>query len=466
VFRPAYFPRPRSSTAGSNQLIAGVETAMCEPDLLILGAGIAGLFAARDLARAGVRVAILEARERVGGRIFTINDAALDHSVELGAEFVHGLPAEIWDSLNQHGLEATEVDGDLWCSLEGRLETCDFFAEADQILQALDDSSPDESFLEFLTRRFPGPGLGRAKSWATGYVSGFNAADPSLVSVHWLAHSRQAEEQIAGERAFRIAGGYQALHRTLTEELEELKVPIHLNSVVRRIDWRPGRVEVRVARPEKEATFVARRALTTLSLGVLQAMPESLRFVPNLPADKHAALDKLAMGKVARITLCFRQCFWRELRATFDNRSLSNLSFLFSRDRRFPTWWTQMPEIVPMITGWAAARSAESFETGDRNAVVAAAVDSLSSLLLLDRSQVQALLVASYYHDWDRDPFSRGAYSYVKAGGEGSQKALAAPVEDTLFFAGEASDTTGHNGTVHGAIASGRRAAEEIKRLE
>jgi monoamine oxidase len=437
---------------------------MSDADVLILGAGISGLFAARDLARAGLRVAILEARERLGGRLFTTYDAALDHSVELGAEFVHGLPREIWEPLDQHGLETTEVDGDLWCSLERTLQTCDFFAEADQILQALDDSSPDESFLDFLARRFPGPGLERAKSWATGYVSGFNAADPSLVSVHWLAHSRRAEEQIAGDHAFRIAGGYQALNRTVTEELEELKVPIHLNSVVRRVDWRPGSVEVRVASQEQEATFVARRALITLPLGVLQAMPESLRFVPDLPAQKHAALEKLVMGKVARITLCFRQCFWRELRAPSDNRTLSSLSFLFSRDPRFPTWWTQMPEIVPMITGWAAAHSAESLAANDRNAMVEAAVQSLSSLLLLDRSQVETQLVAAHYHDWDADPFSRGAYSYVKAGGEGSQKTLAAPVEGTLFFAGEATDTTGHNGTVHGAIASGRRAAEEIKR--
>ena len=436
---------------------------MSDADVLILGAGVAGLFAARDLARAGLRVAILEARERIGGRIFTRHDASVHHSVELGAEFIHGLPPEIWEPLNRHGLTTTEVDGDLWCSLEQTLQTCDFFAEADQILKALDDSLPDESFLDFLARRFPDPGLERAKSWATGYVSGFNAADPQLVSVHWLAHSRQAEEQIAGHRAFRITGGYQVLTRVIAEELNELKVPIHLHSAVRRVEWRPGSVEIVVARPAQELSFVARRALITLPLGVLQAMPESLRFRPDLPPEKHSALNRLAMGKVARLTLCFRQCFWREIRATSDNRSLENLSFLFSRHRWFPTWWTQAPEVVPMITGWAAAHSAESLEASDESAMVDAALESLSSLLLVDRSHIEAELVAAYYHDWDADPFSRGAYSYAKAGGEGSQKMLAAPVEGTLFFAGEATDTAGHNGTVHGAVASARRAAEEIK---
>lgn len=438
---------------------------MSDPDVLIFGAGIAGLYAARDLARAGFRVEILEARHRIGGRIFTREDPAVHHAVELGAEFVHGLPPEIWQPLNQRGVETTEVGGDLWCSLKGRLQPCDFFAETEQILGALDDSSPDESFLDFLRRRFPEPELETARRWATRYVSGFNAADPGLVSVHWLAHTRQAEEQIDGNRAFRIAGGYQALTEIVASEVDALHVPIHLSTAVRRIDWRPGSVQVSVDRPDEDVAFAARRALITFPLGVLQAMPDCVRFVPDLPAHKHTALEKLVMGKVARLTLCFRDCFWQELGAGLEDRTLAKLSFLFSEDERFPTWWTQMPETLPIITGWAPARSAESLAGMSETSIVDTALGSLSSLLLLQKSQIEAQLQASYFHDWDADPFSRGAYSYVRAGGEGSQKMLASPVEGTLFFAGEATDISGHNGTVHGAIASARRAAEEIERL-
>ena len=128
---------------------------MSNPDVLVLGAGVAGLWAAHDLARAGLRVEILEARDHVGGRIFSERDPLLKREIELGAEFVHGLAPEIWQPLQEHNLEVTEVDGDLWCFVDGRLEPCSFFRDAERILAALNDLSPDESFPPFLPGVFP-----------------------------------------------------------------------------------------------------------------------------------------------------------------------------------------------------------------------------------------------------------------------------------------------------------------------
>jgi hypothetical protein len=161
----------------------------------------------------------------------------LNHPVELGAEFVHGMPPEIWLLAQKHNLKMIEVEGDLWCSLDGKLQPCNFFRQADEILEEMNDHDPDESFLDFLARKFPGDDHPDAKRWATGYVSGFNAADPAEVSVHWLVHSRQAEEQINGDRAFRIAGGYQKLLEIFAAELAKLNVPIHLNTVVEEVSW-------------------------------------------------------------------------------------------------------------------------------------------------------------------------------------------------------------------------------------
>jgi len=439
-------------------------------DVLILGAGVAGLSAALDLSRAGLRVEILEARDRVGGRIFTRLDSALNHPIELGAEFVHGLAPEIWLPVQQHNLKAAEVDGDMWCSTDGRLQQCNFFAQADKILSAMDeeyddsaaDRSSDESFLDFLARRFPGKDHEEAKQWATGYVSGFNAADPGLVSVRWLVDSRRADEKIEGDRAFHIAGGYRKLLDIFLRELKERGVPIRLSTVVSGIRWSSNSVEVAARGPHSETGFSASRALITLPLGVLQAGPESVRFEPELPEQKHAALGNLAMGKVVRVTLCFRDRFWQDLRGEPDSHSLADMSFLFSHDKFFPTWWTQMPVPLPIITGWAPAESAESLAGMSESSIVGRAVETLSSLLHVEKSSVRSQLSAAYFHDWDSDPFARGAYSYVKVGGEGCQRALGAPIANTLFFAGEATDTSGHNGTVHGAIASGQRAAQDI----
>ena len=439
-------------------------------DVSIIGAGAAGLSAALELSRAGFRVEILEARDRIGGRMFTRHDPTLNHPIELGAEFVHGLAPEIWLPVQRHNLKSTEVDGDMWCSIDGKLERCNFFAQAEEILAAMDNEfkddgggrSRDESFLDFLTRRFPGKDHEEAKQWATGYVSGFNAADPRLVSVRWLVDSRRADEQIEGDRAFRIAGGYQKLINVFLSELNDRKVPIQLNTIVNSIKWNSGSVQLVASNPERKINSFAQRALITLPLGVLQAAPAAVSFQPELPADRQSALEKLAMGKVVRVTLCFRERFWQSLRGTPDSRTLADLSFLFSRDKFFPTWWTQMPDPVPIITGWAPAKSAEGLAGMSRDAIIDKAIQSLSSLLHVEKSSMHSQLGAAYFHDWDSDPFSRGAYSCVKVGGEGCQQVLGSAIDGTLFFAGEATDTSGHNGTVHGAIASGQRAALDI----
>ena len=209
-----------------------------------------------------------------------------------------------------------------------------------------DQNKSDESFLDFLARRFPGKDHAEAKQWATGYVSGFNAADPALVSTRWLVDSRHADEQIEGERAFHVAGGYQRILNIFTEELKALNVVVHLNTIVRRIGWSARSVELVTRNQLRESRFSGSRALITLPLGVLQS-PNFVRFQPEPPTRKKAALEKLAMGKVVRVNLCFRERFWKDLRATHDSHSLGDLSFLFSRDTFFPTWWTQMPETVP-----------------------------------------------------------------------------------------------------------------------
>jgi len=187
----------------------------------------------------------------------------------------------------------------------------------------------------------------------------------------------------------------------------------------------------------------------------------AVEFVPALPPRKVEAIKKLEMGRVIRVVLRFRERFWETI-SPAKAKTLSEMSFLLSHDEWFPTWWTRMPEKLHIITGWAPFRSAERLSGKSRDFVVERSLETLGRLLGLSVQDLARRLEAAYLHDWQTDPFSRGAYSYGKVRADGAQEELGRPVEDTLFFAGEASDVSGNNGTVHGAIASGRRAAAEI----
>src|SRR5580692_10168 len=195
------------------------------PDVIVIGAGAAGLAAASELGRAGLSVAILEARDRIGGRMFTLRDPVYQAPIELGAEFIHGLPPEIWQPLQGRNIRVTEVTGEPWCFHEGRLSTCEFFSPVDDILEQMDARSPDESFLSFLKRCCKeskgNPEQRRAEQRALAYVTGFNAADPDRVGVHWLVQGMRAEEKIEGDRAFRAPNGYADLVDIFRKELAD-----------------------------------------------------------------------------------------------------------------------------------------------------------------------------------------------------------------------------------------------------
>jgi monoamine oxidase len=210
----------------------------------------------------------------------------------------------------------------------------------------------------------------------------------------------------------------------------------------------------------------APHVLITLPISLLKAEPGQpgiVQFEPSLPREKIRALDNLEMGKVIRVVLCFRERFWDSIKPPAGGgASLADMSFLFSQDEWFPTWWTSMPRKAPIITGWAPFRCAEGLSGRGHSFVTDRSLQTLGGLLGPSVQELQDLLREAYFHDWQVDPFSLGAYSYGKVGANEAQQVLAEPVDSTLFLAGEAIDTSGHNGTVHGAIASGYRAARQI----
>jgi monoamine oxidase len=439
-------------------------------DVVVIGAGAAGLAAATQLAGSGLAICMLEARDRIGGRMYTLRDDALRAPIEMGAEFIHGKPPEIWDLLKNAKVPVTEMEGDSWCSKGEEVGPCNFFGMVDKILKKMDDHSPDESFCDFLDRCWANPEkdskVEEAKQRAIGYVSGFNAADPKLVGAHWLVAEMRAEEKIEGDRAFHSKNGYQDLVSIFQGLIEKADIPVYNSTVVRSVHWKSRSAEVRGRNSDGEFVLHAKSVLVTIPLPLLQAPAGELGaidFVPPLPTEKLAAMRKLEMGQVVRVVLKFRQRFWEQIiPPSGKGKSLGEMSFLFTEDNVFPTWWTTMPRRLPMITGWAPFRGAQKLSGRTEAFVCDQAVRALAQALQLDAAELEKQLEGAYFHDWQSDPFSRGAYSYGKVGANGAHETLGAPLADTVFFAGEATDTSGHNGTVHGAIASGYRAASEI----
>ena len=330
--------------------------------MIVVGAGVAGLIAASELAEAGLSVIILEARERMGGRIYTLNDLEQQFPIELGAEFIHGRPPEILNVLQKNDISISEVDGDNFCVQNGKLSSCDFFSEVDEILHRMNDKEPDESFADFLQRCCPHASK-ETKEHALGYVAGFNAADPAQVSVHWLFRQMKAEEKIEGDRAFRPQGGYWSLLDLLQKRATKAGVRVRTNTVVQRIVWRAGSVSIDAVWGKQSVSLRASRVLVTVPLGVLQARPGepgAIEFSPALPQEKLDSISGMEMGKVMRVVLHFKERFWDRIQpSASSNKTLSEMSFLFSQDEWFPTWWTSMPDRSPVITGWAPWQSAE-----------------------------------------------------------------------------------------------------------
>jgi monoamine oxidase len=231
-------------------------------------------------------------------------------------------------------------------------------------------------------------------------------------------------------------------------------VTVRLRAVASEVRWEAGRVSVRarVGSGRETEVFRARALIVSVPVGVLKAPPEEIggiRFAPEI-ARHRRALDRLDMGSVVKMTLRFRERTWGD-----------EVDFLHDARAAFPTWWTRAPLDTPVITAWAGGPAAEAMRGLGEREVLGGALGTLAALLGEPRSRLERRLEAWAFHDWQADPLSRGAYSYVLVNGTSAQRALARPVEGTLFFAGEATDAE-QTGTVSGAIASGRRAAREV----
>lgn len=408
--------------------------------IVIVGAGAAGLMAARALARTGKRVTILEARDRCGGRIHPLPASEFGYAADGGAEFVHGEAPVTRGLAREAGLSVRTIGGTQW-SFDGTAFSRENPRDpyGDKLHAAVKELTDDLTVADFLRRHFAGPEYARLRHAVKRMVEGYDAADPERASTlalrdEWMndGHATQG----------RIDGGYGRLIDFLAAECRKSGAAIHLGAVVAAIEESGGKVVVRCAGGEEQ---ICDRVILTVPLPLLReiALPAAAR-------TKAAAANDIGFGSVIKLLLRFKRPWWRE------REELADMLFLLS-DETIPVWWTRRDE-HHVLTGWfGGPRTAELSHLSPQG-LIDAGLDSLAAIFNQPREDIARGLVAAAAANWAHDPFARGAYSWATPQTRAAQEILAR-ADGPVLFSGEALYRGRDMGTVEAALASGLETA-------
>jgi monoamine oxidase len=397
-------------------------------DAIIIGGGVSGLCAAYELGRHGMSVLLLEARDRLGGRIHTLHLPG-HPPLELGAEFVHGKPRELLKALRRSGARTLDADGIHLLARHGLLSNAE--REMEEAMSSLSEPrGRDEPIADFIARRLSA--RPNVRELALLYAEGFFAADASRASALAIG----AMQRASNDELRRVDQGYDALVDGLIERLRGLNVEIRQSTTVNTIEWRPGDVEIFGHR--------ARAAIITVPLPLVS----KLRFKPDIELTDW---NRLEQGNVIKLLLRFRDDVpWAD----------REFAFVHAPGLSFPTFWRPAPFEVQTLVAWSAGRVAQPLSGKADEVLLDRALDSLTKIFAVPHPEDH--LDGFHAADWSKDPLAQGAYCMIPVGASELPSRLSTPLQRTLYFAGEHTEKE-HAGTVHGAMASGVRAAEQLR---
>jgi monoamine oxidase len=427
-------------------------------DVIIVGAGAAGLMAAKQLTEAGQKVLVLEARDRLGGRIYTLNDKAFEPPAEAGPEYIHGKLRVTMELLKEAGIKYQETQGDMWQVTEGKWKKgFQLEEEQDVLLARLKEVKENISIAEFMRRYFAEEKYRALRNSFTSYIEGYYAGDTQTTSALAFLEEWSSEDY----QQYRPKGGYGQLIQFLADKSIEGGALIQLSTVVKEIRWLKDQVEVLDV---AHHSYAAKKVIVTIPLGLWLAEENSKGVISWSPsiAEKHEAAKQMGFGGAIKILLLFKEPFWQKL--LFEKQpevDLTNAGFIIS-DAPVPTWWTQLPEDSTLLTGWLAGPNALKLEHSNDEEIMEQALASLQQIFKKNKDFLKEKLLLWRVYNWVADPFTRGAYAYSTIGTKEARKILMQPVDNTLFFAGDAFYEGLEMGTVEAALTSGQRVCTEV----
>lgn len=418
---------------------------------LVVGAGIAGLAAASALRAKGWTVTVLEARDRIGGRIHT--DRSLDGlALELGAQWIHGAERNPLAKLvEQIGAKTATVELDrvqlfnlrgepLGDSMEQAMN--EKWEEIRNELEIERDRADEEVPLaELIADALDGAGLSKAEEQAMRYFIAAGIENAAAAPAAEISARAWTMREAGDIEDFLLPGGCDQLPAFLAKGLD-----VKLGHIVKTVRREALSVTVVTDRGE----FTGDAAIVTLPLGVLKA--GGVEFEPALPGDMRKAIERLAMGDLHRVWLRFPSSFWPD--------TVRFLGYLGAKPGEWADWANLEPMLgAPVLCATHSGRYARSLEAMPEAAVVKLACEPLRKMFGDAFIEPAASLVTH----WSGDPFSLGAYSHIRPGATRDDLAtLAEPIGGRLFLAGEATSKK-YPGTLHGAYLSGIRAAGRMK---
>jgi monoamine oxidase len=413
-------------------------------DVIVLGAGMAGVTAARRLKSAGLDVMLLEARRRIGGRICTLRDIC-DAPVEAGAELIHGARAQTWPDVraagltvrpNSHGISAMMVDlgdGGQWLPLA--LLHPQTWAAFGVLRRVRAPQARDVTAQEFIERCGY---RGRARQLAEMVFTSHVPGRLEEIGINGFLDDGALELETSAD--YRVNEGYDKLVEHIGCGLD-----VEFGFEVREIEWSADGVALHDAQGR---THSARAVISTVPGGVLQS--KAIRFTPELPESKRTALQQIVMGPVIKLIMRFDEPFWPR-----------RLSTLVSATGPVTLYWNVFYKATlafPLLTAYCTGPRAAALSECGEDEVVALVVADLRRHFPRSKPRLLAWRLV----DWSRDPFARGGYTFLRQGAADARARLAASDTGRLFWAGSETATEPIAATVGGAFSSGLRAAREV----